>query len=296
MNIQSTFLISITTAVPGQENRKSHHYLYLHCETNPDLPKMPSSAKPTIAIFGATGGTGLEVLENCLAAGHSVNALARTPSKLSSLSSQYPNLLRVVEGDIHNTASIKQTLLLNDRVANIVISSIGMTLQIKGIKITCPDPTICEVGTRNIIDMLSELESDIKQRPADVPSSYHQPKLICLSTTGISEKRDVPLAIVPLYHYGLAIPHTDKKRMEDLVASSRWPWVLVRPSFLMNGPAKGLSAVRTGTETPAEKDKAAPAVGYTIRRADVGLWIFEECVSSSINWDKWSGKCVSLTY
>jgi len=51
---------------------------------------MSSSQKATLAIFGAASGTSLAVLKNALAAGHEVNVLARTPSKLSSLSSTYP--------------------------------------------------------------------------------------------------------------------------------------------------------------------------------------------------------------
>jgi NAD(P)-dependent dehydrogenase (short-subunit alcohol dehydrogenase family) len=250
-----------------------------------------STSKPSIAIFGATGGTGLAVLKNCLAAGHSVSVLVRTPSKLSSILSQYPDLLHVTQGDIHNSASIKQALVLNNRRVDMVISAIGMVLQFKGVKITSPDPTICEVGTRNIITALAELDAE-----ADQTSSPAKPKLIIVSTTGISQKRDIPIVISPFYHYGLAVPHADKKRMEDIVINSDRSWVLVRPSFLVDGPAKGIKSVRTGTESPTHKKEAAHAIGYTIRREDVGLWIFEECVSPRGNWDKWAGKCVSLTY
>lgn len=253
----------------------------------------PSSLKPSIAIFGATGGTGLAILKNSLAAGHNVSVLARTPSKLSSISSQYPDLLHVTQGDIYDNASIKRALVLNNRRVDIVISAVGMVLQFKGVKIVSPDPTICEVGTRNILSALSELEAEIDQTSNLSPV---KPKLIIVSTTGISQKRDIPLAVSPFYHYGLAVPHADKKKMEDLVINSQWPWVLVRPSFLVDGPAKGLKSVRTGTETPTHKKEATHAIGYTIRREDVGLWIYEECVSSRGNWGEWAGKCVSLTY
>lgn len=231
-----------------------------------------------------------------------MNVLARTPSKLSSLSTEYPNLLHVIQGDIRDLPSIKQTLTFDNRLVDIVISSIGMVFQRKGLKFVGADRTICQDGIKNINTALSELEATIDQAHSDSSSvpdpsiSRPPPKLIVVSSTGISSQRDIPLAVFPLYHYGLAIPHDDKKKMEALVISSRWPWVIVRPSLLFDGPAKGLGAVRSGTEIPSQKDKTKHAIGYTIRREDVGLWIFEECVSGSGNWEDWVGKCVSLTY
>lgn len=250
----------------------------------------PPQAIPTITIFGATAGTGLLTLKKCLAAGHSVNALARTPSKLESLVSEYPNLLRVTKGDIHDTPSIKEALVHGNFAADIVISTIGMPLHMDGIKVASPDPTICEVGTRNILEKLSDLQNENMAGPSR-PS-----KLIILSTTGISERRDIPLMIKPFYHWGLAIPHNDKKKMEDIVIDSKWPWLLIRPSFLLDGESKGLAYIRTGAEIPSAKSKAEHAIGYTIRREDVALWIYEECVSGSGHWDRWCRKCVSLTY
>lgn len=249
-----------------------------------------SQTIPTVTIFGATAGTGLLTLKKCLAAGHSVNALARTPSKLESLVSEYPDLLHVIKGDIHDSPSVKEALVHGSLAADIVISAIGMALHMEGIKVASPDPTICEVGTRNIIEKLSDLQTENMAGPSK-PS-----KLIILSTTGISEKRDIPLMIKPFYHWGLAIPHNDKKKMEDIVIDSQWPWVLVRPSFLLDGDSKGLASIKTGTELPSARSKAEHAIGYTIRREDVALWIYEECVSSSGHWDKWTRNCVSLTY
>lgn len=103
----------------------------------------------------------------------------------------------------------------------------------------------------------------------------------------------------------LSVPHADKKKMEELVIESGSAergvvkgrrWVLVRPSFLLNGEARGLESVRTGIEVPGEKTGEGQdhAVGYTIRREDVGGWIFEECVRGG--GERWVGRCVSLTY
>jgi hypothetical protein len=50
-------------------------------------------------------------------------------------------------------------------------------------------------------------------------------------------------------------------------------WVLVRPSFLLDGEAKGLGGVRVGIDVPGEEKEERLEVGYTIRREDVGGWV-----------------------
>ena len=64
-------------------------------------------------------------------------------------------------------------------------------------------------------------------------------------------------------------------------------FVLIRPSLLLDGQALGSSKVRVGTEMK-------PAVGYTIHRNDVGLWMYENLVEGDR--EKWAGQKVSLTY
>jgi hypothetical protein len=124
------------------------------------------------------------------------------------------------------------------------------------------------------------------------------PRLVFLSTTGISDAgRDIPLAMVPLYHWVLFTPHKDKKRMEELVVECERRWVLVRPSLLVDMRQKGPEFVRVGIEVPGvaiEKRVEKKEVGYTITRADVGCWIYEECIKG--DGGKWEGKMVSITY
>jgi nucleoside-diphosphate-sugar epimerase len=249
----------------------------------------------TVAIFGATGGTGLAVLNLCLEAGNAVNVLARSPSKLSHLSSQYPNL-HVIQGDIRDLLAVKSTLTLNNKIVDIVVSSIGMAFK-GGLSFRWNDESICEDATNTILHALSELEAEGKSS-----SLAGGPEMVLLSTTGISEKsRDIPIAMVPLYRWMLHVPHDDKKKMERSMHHGEGKarnWVLIRPSFLVDGESKGMEKIRISTETPGaslkEQEKESVAIGYKISREDVGLWIFEECVNA--NGSKWKGKMVTLTY
>lgn len=105
-----------------------------------------------------------------------------------------------------------------------------------------------------------------------------------LSGTGISDAgRDIPLAMVPFYHWMLPIPHHDKKMMERVLieemkveeekTSAIEGFIAVRPSFLTTGQPVGVAGIRVGVEKNNQVDKAA--IGYTISRDDVGGWIFE---------------------
>jgi putative NADH-flavin reductase len=69
-----------------------------------------------LTVFGATGGTGKLVVEQALAAGHEVTALARDPGKLP----QHPKL-RVVKGSLADASAIEAAVSGSDAV----ISALG---------------------------------------------------------------------------------------------------------------------------------------------------------------------------
>jgi hypothetical protein len=119
--------------------------------------------------------------------------------------------------------------------------------------------------------------------------------------------RDVPLAYYWLYHVLLKVPHADKRAMESVVAKATTEtgddspisgFVIPRATLLQNGESKGLNKVRAGwvphpDAINAESKGVKPAIGYSIRRADVGAWIFEQVIKGK---GDWVNKCVSLTY
>ncbi|KAG0257070.1 hypothetical protein DFQ27_005312, partial [Actinomortierella ambigua] len=133
---------------------------------------------------------------------------------------------------------------------------------------------------------LREIESS-NTTPTDEST---KPLVTVISTTGVSEvKEDVPFGFQILYHKLLAVPHADKKAMEQLLdghmAQSDHSQrvfrgaVVVRPSLLTGDhlvhskSRKGAKLLRAGTESE-------PAIGYTVHRADVGEWIFEEVIQT----------------
>jgi len=77
------------------------------------------SSTETIALFGATGGTGSEILASALDQGYRVRIMVRTPSKVMPL--EHPNLT-VLEGNCTGSLeAIQETL----RGADYVINTVG---------------------------------------------------------------------------------------------------------------------------------------------------------------------------
>lgn len=69
-----------------------------------------------LALFGATGRTGSQVLAQALEAGHAVRALAREPAALGDRPG-----LTVVQGDVLDPAAVAETI----RGADAVLSALG---------------------------------------------------------------------------------------------------------------------------------------------------------------------------
>ncbi|KAG0052108.1 hypothetical protein BGZ83_002986 [Gryganskiella cystojenkinii] len=240
-----------------------------------------------IAFFGATGGCANAALVHTLNAGLHATALARTPSKLTEMliaqgikQATLDTHLTIVQGDVTNVPDVKSALLSKDHtLATQIIFGIGgaatMKMSLKQ-PILMDNPEICTVAAKTIVEALHEIYTE---HPSTANS---KPTILVISTTGLSDvKQDVPFGLRTLYHVVLAVPHKDKKLMENLVVEEAVGQKTFRASIvvrasLMTGDqdvksGKGYKKLKVGTE---EK----PALGYSIRRADVGEWIFAETI------------------
>lgn len=276
----------------------------------------------TIAFLGATGGCTLPVLARALSAGHHATALARNPAKLRTALISTAGVaadvvdrnLTIVAGSASDAGAMRSLLTVpgsstEKTLVDLVISGIGGAPKLQWslrTPATIDNPHICESAARGVEEALRGLLAEGYRVRSSSSSSagaeeQEKPVMITISTTGISRlQRDVPLLFLPLYHWLGKIPHDDKRAMEDRVVAATHEgtlrdFVIVRPSLLVDGEAKGRQALRVGWEPATEKSERAPgpAVGYTTTRDDVAAWIWEEAV---LNTEKWRGKCVSLTY
>lgn len=225
--------------------------------------------------------------------------MARNPNKLKDLLSErgvydsaIANNLTTIQGSVSDASAVKQTLVHKEEPVDIIINGIGGKLIFDGpLKPTLDNPTICQNAMQSILEVSRTLN------PAR-DDDDKKPLLVVLSTTGISEKRDLPFLMMPMYKWMLKVPHVDKKAMEDLIfqeiamdKAERGirEYIIVRPSFLTDGKGNGLTNIKVGAE-----DK--PAVGYVISRNEVGAWLFQNSVRTGLREKNLHlGKIVTIT-
>ncbi|KAF2760586.1 hypothetical protein EJ05DRAFT_509106 [Pseudovirgaria hyperparasitica] len=274
---------------------------------------MTTQSSQAIAFFGATGGTTAAALALTLKAGYHCTALARTPAKLTSLltttyalpDSLLTSNLTITPGSIADADAIRTVLApATHGPVSQIIFGIGGSPKLQyslTAPVTLDNVHICETGTQAILDVLKSMLAE------GVVKREQRPRMMVISTTGVSPREDVPWSMRWMYHYTLSVPHADKKKMEEAVIkgcegaeASLGGFTVVRPTLLTDGVEKGVGSVRVGWEyaggqlTADGKEEApGPAVGYSVSRRDVGAWIAEEVVKGK---GKWDGRCVSLTY
>ncbi len=160
-----------------------------------------------LAIFGATGGVGRQIVEQALSQGHSVAALVRDPAKLSLLNEQ----LTLVQGNVLERSDVEKTL----NGADAVFVSLGNTPN-------NPDMVVSQ-GTAEVV---AAMQADGVQR------------LVVISSLGIGDSKDqIPFLFRAIVATALRKAFQDKEAQESLVKASGLDWTIIRPGGLNDGPA-----------------------------------------------------------
>lgn len=211
-----------------------------------------------IAVLGATGPTGQEVVKQALEQGHTVTVLVRDESKLQSKSDR----LRVLKGDALDAAAVERLIEGQDAV----ISALGGKAGITGAQHT----TIYSQGAKNIVLAMRK----------------HHVKRLVFCTSGGVEDHDPNFAWV--YEHVIK-PLLLQKAYDDMKIAEGvlWglediEWVVVRPPRLTNGPKTGVYRV---------SPRFAPEHGTDLSRADLAQFMLEQTQK-----DDWIGKTPTLAY
>lgn len=166
----------------------------------------------TIAIFGATGGTGRVLTELALEKGLRVRALARNPEKLNLDSES----LDIIQGDALDSQSVSEVI----DGADAVFSCLGHS---KG------SPQ--DLQERALQLIISEMQKQGVKR------------LINLTGSGVRFAGDEPGLMDKFFTFALKL--IDRPRMVDgenhvrLIVESDLDWTVVRTPLQTNAPARG---------------------------------------------------------
>lgn len=200
-----------------------------------------------IALFGASGKTGQQFLEQALESGHHLTALVRTPSKIIQKSSN----LEIIQGDVLNEDEVNQTV----DGCDIVVSLFG---HVKG------SPEWLQTnGTKNILKAMQS--SNIN-------------KIISLSGGGLPfpEKDDpkfVDKAIRVIMKLTVPKILNDAIKHAEILRKSTTDWIIIRGPRLTDGPKKGNYKVGwVGVNS-----------GTSISRTDLADFILKQVESDQFN-------------
>lgn len=170
-----------------------------------------------IIVFGASGGTGLQIVKQALEAGYEVTAILPNPYALPL---QHPNL-KIIHGDVMQPETFKEAVKGNDAV----ISALG-TGSIK-------PTTLYSAGVKNII---AEMEKNNVQR------------LLCISAGGldVNPKNNFLIRLLTklLLQRILKEPYKDMCLMEKEVEQTGLNYTIIRPPRLKDAQLTGKYRVK----------------------------------------------------
>lgn len=191
-----------------------------------------------LAVFGATGGTGEQIVQQALAAGHTVAVLVRDSAKFKIRDAR----LTVITGNVLTQADVDRTVA----DADAVVCTLGNTRN-------NPEQVVTN-GTRNIITAMRQ--KDIQ-------------RLIVVSSLGVGDsKGQVPFFFKVVAATFLRKVMQDKEAQEKLVRASGLDWTLVRPGGLTDGPRTGVYQFGVDPTIKAGQVARADVADFVLRELE----------------------------
>ena len=198
-----------------------------------------------LAIFGGTGGTGLELTRQALERGHNVRVLVRNPNRMPLVN---PNM-RLVLGNVLDQESVTKTVLGSDAV----LSCLGSRNLLR-------NEHVVSQGTRLIMQVMRQ---------------HGVRRLVVESAFGAGESlAQATLVERVVFATLLWAPYEDKNLMEPEVKASGLEWTVLRPTRLTNGLLTGRYTVSAGRPAKSSVSRADVAAAM-LRAVEERLWIGE---------------------
>jgi len=170
-----------------------------------------------LAIFGATGRTGRQLLALSDSKGLQVNVLARVPESLTNLR----NPPAVTKGTITDLRAVETVVAGSDAVLSTLGRGSGSPPDLMTVAARNLVSAMCKSGIRRIVVLTNTAVVD----PTDAPSLQHRLLRAVLSVANGSLRRDSAVAA-------------------KIISDSGLDWTLVRAPILTDGPKTG--AYRVG--------------------------------------------------
>jgi len=163
-----------------------------------------------VLVFGATGGTGQEIVQQSLENGYMVTAFVRDPNQIII---EHENL-NLVQGDVFDAKSVANAIQDQDGV--FCVLGTGSDLSFSEVR---------TVGTKNIIDGMQ---------------MYGVKRLVAVTFMGAGDSWNrVPGILKVLMRTLLKNRLADHESQEAVIRESDMDWTIVRPSRLTDQKYSG---------------------------------------------------------
>jgi len=193
-----------------------------------------------LLVFGATGPTGLQIVEQALARGLRVTAFVRDPAKLTL---EHPRLHTVI-GDVGDPESIDTALATKP---DAVVSALGMFHK-------QPETWLSE-GTARIVEAMKK---------------YGVHRIVIVSSLGAGDSRGQGNLIARgVQKFILRHVLDDKTRQEQLLRDSGLDWTSFRPPQLTNDSTPSEDIVLWTDKPPRQK------LIWKVSRATVARYVLD---------------------
>lgn len=195
-----------------------------------------------LIIFGATGGTGKELIRQSLEMGHSVSVFVhKNIDSLGDLASK----VMIFYGDVKNYNEVNSAI----KGADVVLVALGT--------IPGKNDSMLSNGTKNIVK--SMIENNVKRIIVETGAAL------------VDDKKSLPAiwrltSSMPL----MKTMFDDKRLQEDAVINSGLDWFIVRPVNLTNGE-------QTNDYIISESIKKG--MTFKISRSDVASFMLQHAIS-----------------
>lgn len=212
----------------------------------------PGLVPPGLVIIGATAKSSSEIIRQALAAGYQVTGVARHPEDVTL---QDPHL-RVVKGDVYDLASLEAAMTGTE----VVVSMVGPRIDPTSTAETPATFDLFTTGTSNIMAAMKKKGNK---------------RLLVASSLGVEDEfptvKPAPGDFRLNWLWKSRYLYKNMKDMEGEVRASGLEFVIFRPPFLVEEPARKNYQLSVNTDSPK---------GSMLSYADFGAFVLEQARSS----------------
>ncbi len=215
-------------------------------------PAAADPAAPGLVIIGATAKSSTEIIKQALAAGYQVTGVARRPEDVTI---KDPHL-KVRKGDVYDLASLEAAMTGTE----VVVSMVGPRIDPTN---TAETPATFDLFTAGTANIIAAMKNKGNRR------------LLVASSLGVEDEfplvKPAPGDFRLNWLWKSRYLYKNMKDMEAVVRASGLDYVIFRPPFLVEEPARKNFKLSVNTTSPK---------GTMLSYADFGAFVLEQARSS----------------